>query len=215
MKLVKLAPTILLVGLHFPALADEYQDVISKAFPSYRILGPSEIIRLAEDDRRQEIYEQVKNHPGLVVGNFNSDKFADFAAIIRGSIRKTRPADPPSRRPAMDYYDGYLVVCLGRVQGGYECKKMQSDPMRIFVPNDSFLVKVSPREQHCTGLRKFRPPKPKIDSNLGYDPDADPGTPSVNIQIRTDAIGLFYTSGGDVIYIYQPNGMYLECDLFG
>lgn len=210
MKLATLAPTaILLVGLLTPALADEYQDVIGKAFPGYHILGPSEI-RLNKEEMNQETYNQVKDHPGLVVGNFNSDKLMDFAALIRDSTRKTLPEDRSSKRPAMVYYDGYLVVCLGRAQGGYECKKMQTDPMYIRVPSYSFLEKISPGEQHCTGTDKFRPPKPKINPNLGFDPDREPRTGEVYIRINTDAIVL---EGS--IYVYQPNGMYLECTTFG
>jgi len=112
----------------------------------------------------------------------------------------------------MDYYDGYLVVCLGRAQGGYECKKMETDPMSILVPHDDFLAKLSPQRHHCLRLEKFRPPK--IDPNRGHDPDREVSPREVYITTNTDAIGLFLTEGpGDIVYIYQPNGTYLECTI--
>lgn len=209
MKLLKLA-AILLAILPSAALSDEYQDAISKAFRGFQILGPSEI--KLNERMNPEIYNQVRAHPGLAVGRFNSDKVMDFAALIRGSQLIHIPENKADMAKALDYYEGYLVVCLGQAQGGYACTRMQTDPLRILVPHDSFLAKISPRQQHCLELKKIRPPKPKINPNLGFDPKAEPGTPSVNIKISTDAIGVFETSGvGDLIYIYQPNGMYLEC----
>ena len=212
MKLIKLAPaTILLAGFLSQALADEYQDTISKAFPGYRILRPSDI-KLDKDEMNQEIYNQVKDHPGLVVGKINSDDITDFAALIRGSTI-THIAENRARGViGIDFYEGYLVVCLGRAKGKYDCRKMNESPMRITVPHDVFLAKMSPREQDCLVSGKFRPPKPAPDPNLGFDPKAEPSTGSVRISFATDAIGLFQTLGpGDIVYIYQPKGMYLEC----
>ena len=55
-----------------PALADEYQDAISKAFPGFRILAPSEIN--LDKDLDPKIYNKVKDRPELIVGRFNSDR---------------------------------------------------------------------------------------------------------------------------------------------
>jgi len=204
MKLVKLAPTILLVGLHSPALADEYQDAISKAFPGFQILGPSEIKLDKDRIEDPKIYDQVKDRPGLVVGRFNSDKLADFAALIRGSRLIHIPENRADMVWAEDYYEGYLVVCLGRAQGGYECTKLKTDPMRIRKPHLDFLTKISPGSEMCSILRKFQAPKPKRNLNV-----LEPREGPVEIRFGTDAIGLL---GSDaVIYVSQPRGMYLEC----
>lgn len=209
MKLVKFA-LFLLAGFLSPAYADQYQDAIDKAFPGYRILGPSEV-GLDKNGMNQDLYSRVKDHPGLALGDFNSDKIKDFAAIIRGSTKRIQPADPASKRRAMDYYDGFLVVCYGRAQGDYDCHKMHSGPTRVFLPHRQFVGTVPPREQYCLELERFRLPKRRPDPNLGFDPDAAPES-SVRISLRTDAIGLFQTSGlGDVIYVYRPDGIYLEC----
>lgn len=215
MKLVTLAPAaILLIGFLTPALADEYQDAISKAFPGFQILGRSEIKLDKDRIEDPKIYDQVKDHPGLVVGRINSDNVMDFAALIRGSIRKTRPADRSSKRPAMDYYDGYLVVCYGLGAGQYKCEKLDANPLRMGIPTDYFLTKISPGEQSCEGTRKFRPPRPAVNPNLGFDPDAEPSTGIVSITFTTDAIGLrSYREAND--YVYHPGGMYLECGRTG
>lgn len=46
MKMLKFGMAALLAGLTGAAVADEYQDAVSKAFPGFQILGPSEIRRL-------------------------------------------------------------------------------------------------------------------------------------------------------------------------
>ena len=214
MKLLKLVATALLVGLHLPALADEYQDAVSKAFPGFQILGSSDI--KLDKGRRGDpaIYDRVKDHPGLVVGRINSDSVMDFAALIRGSKKKTLPEDRQSKRPAMNYYDGYLVVCYGVGAGQYKCGKLDANPLRISMPTDYFLTKVSPREQTCEGSQKFRPPRRAVDPNLGFDPNAEPGTGIVRISFTTDAIG-FRGSGEAKDYVFQPGGLYLECGLTG
>lgn len=213
MTLLRFGIATLLAGLLSSALADEYQDAVTKAFPGFKVLGPSET-KLNKEQMNPEIYTQAKDHPGLVVGRFNSDALADFAALIRGSKLIHIPENQAKMVMAMDYYEGYLVVCLGQAQGRYKCTKMEAEPMRILVPNNAFLVKISPKQQYCLELETFRSPKPRLDPSHGYDPNRVPSTSSVNIAISTDAIGLFQTLGsGDVIYVHQPNGMYQRCTI--
>jgi hypothetical protein len=208
MKLVKLATTILLMGLHCPALADEYQDAVGKAFPGFQILGRSEIKLDKSRIEDPKIYDQVKDHPGLVVGRFNSDKLTDFAALIRGSRLIHIPENRADMVWSEDYYEGYLVVCLGRAPGGYECTKLKTDPMRIRKPHLGFLTRISPGSEMCSLLWKFQVPKPKRNPNVG-----EGGEGPLEITFGTDAIGLF---GSDsVIYVLQPRGMYLECRVGG
>jgi len=210
MKLATLAPTaILLTGLLTPALADEYQDAVSKAFPGFQILKRSEIKLKDEDNWDPKIYnERAKARPGLAVGRFNSDKLKDFAALIRGSTLIRIPENKADRVQAMDYYEGYLVVCLGRAQGGYECTKLKMDSMRIRRPHRDFLTTISAKTELCSILRKFQAPKPKRNPNVG-----ERGGGPAEITFATDAIGFF---GSDsVIYVLQPDGMYWECGLGG
>ena len=65
----------------------EYQDAISKTFPGYQILSPSEI-SLDEEEMGAELYNKVKSSPGLIVGKFNDESIEDFAALIRISAKK-------------------------------------------------------------------------------------------------------------------------------
>jgi len=210
MQLTKLASIALLLfaGLFSPALAGQYQDVISNAFPGFQILRRSEI-RLDKDNLDPEIYDRVKDHPGLVAGRFNSDKLTDFAALIRGSRLIHIPENKADGVwAAEDYYEGYLAVCLGRAQGGYECTKLKTDPMRIRKPHLDFLTKISPGSEMCSILRRFQAPKPKRNLNV-----LEPREGPVEITFGTDAIGLF---GSDsVIFVPQPRGMYLECGVGG
>jgi hypothetical protein len=212
MKLLTQAPAALLLAtLLSPALADEYQDAVSKAFPGFQILGPSEI-KLNKDGMDPEIYNKVKDHPGLTAGRFNSDKVMDFAALIRGSRLIHVPEDKANAVwKAIDYYEGYLVVCLGRAQGGYDCTKMKADPMRILKPHYEFLTKVSPGSQECQLFWKFRPPKSKRNPNMGGEAGTQQGPDEISFS--TDAIGLL--GSGGVIYIPQPRGVYVECATSG
>lgn len=213
MKLSRLAPTALLFAslLLSSAQADEYQDAVSKAFPGFHILGPAEI-GLDKDEMDRDVYAQVKDRPGLIVGRFNSDALADFAALIRGSKLMHIPEDKANRVTALDYYQGYLVVCLGRAQGGYGCTKMKTDPMRILKPHHEYLMKIPPGRESCTSIQKYKAPKPKRNPNLGGEWSGgreDPG----EITFDTDAIGL--RGSGGVVYVSQPRGMYIECGTSG
>jgi len=203
MKILKFGIAALLAGLTGAAVADEYQDAISKAFPGYQILGPSEI--KLDKDLDPRIYNKVKDRPGLIVGRFNSDQVMDFAALIRGSKLIHISEDKANRVWADDYYEGYLVVCLGRAQGGYDCTKLETDPLRIHLPYDGFLEKFSPGIAGCTSLGKtFKAPKPR--RPLSFEETES----NVDIRFNTDAIALF--DSAYFIYLPQPRGMYRKCE---
>jgi hypothetical protein len=204
MKFLRQAPAALLfAALLSPALADEYQDAVNKTFPGFQILGPSEI-RLNKD-LDPKLYDKVKDRPGLIVGRFNSDNVMDFAALIRESRLIHVPEDKANRVRPDDYYEGYLVVCLGRAQGGYECTKMETDPLRIHLPYDGFLEKFSPGIAGCSSLGKtFKAPKPRRDLNVLEEEESN-----VDIRFSTDAVALFRSAY--FIYVPQPRGMYRKC----
>lgn len=189
------------------ARADDYQGLIDKAFPGFRILGPSDIA-LDRGNARADVLARVKERPGLIVGRFNDDNVADFAALIRGGTKKTLPGDPLSKRPARDYFDGYLVVCYGAAAGRYDCRKLHASPMPIFSPHRDYLVKISTGREMCTILKRFKAPKPKPDPNVL---EREEGPEEINF--RTDAIGLFGTDA--IVYVSEPPDMYLECHIGG
>jgi hypothetical protein len=194
----------LLAGLTGAAMADDYQDAVSKAFPGFQILGSSEI--KLDKDLDPKIYNKVKDRPGLIVGQFNSDQLMDFAALIRGSKLIHIPEDKVNRVRAEDYYEGYLVVCLGRLQAGHECAKLETDPLRLHLPYDGFLEKFSSGTAACTSLGKvFKAPKPRRNLNV-----PEPEESNVDIHFNTDAIALF-RSAYYFIYVPQPRGMYRKC----
>lgn len=198
MKFATLASTVLsFASLLSPALADEYQDVISKAFPGYHILGPSDI-RLYKEHMDQKIYDRVKDRPGTAVGKFNPDQLPDFAALIRGTIKKRNTF-------GNDYYDGYLVVCYGLEAGGFDCVKMSLSPREFHLPLGWYLEKVVPGKHLCRELMKLDTQK----KESGRE-----GKHEVNITTTTDSIGYFRTLGnGDVMYVHQGKTVYAECIL--
>jgi hypothetical protein len=194
---------LLFASLVSPAIADEYQDAISKAFPGFKILGPSEISLNKDLDPR--IYNRVKDHPGFVLGRFNSDKVMDFAALIRGPRLIHIPENKAQGIYSDDYYEGYLAVCLGQAQGGYGCTKMQTDPLRIHRPYDGFLEKFPPGNEACSLLGKaFKAPKPKREFNARVEQESN-----VEIGHDTDVFALF--DQAYFIYVPQGRGMYREC----
>jgi len=199
----------LLVGLVFPALADEYQDAVGKAFPDFQILKPSEI-RL-DSDMNREIYNQVKDHPGLVTGRLNSDDLTDFAALIRGSVRKQYVLNDRAKT-VMHYYDGYLVVCFGLGASQYKCEKLNAGPMKIGIPHSEYLLKLPPGREFCSTLLRFRPPRPDRRPNPymgGHYPE--PGEQRrVEIDWSVEAIDLVGV-GEEAIYVPQPDKTFLEC----
>lgn len=198
MKLAKFASTALLfASLLSPALADEYQDVISKAFPGFQILGPSEI-KLNKGEMNQVTYERVKDHPGLVVGKFNLDNFTDFAALIRGPVKKQ---DPRGRT----YYDGYLVVCYGLGDGKFDCLKMSPSPRQFSFPFGWYLEKVAPGKYSCHVLMELDTQKRESEGDEKYN---------ANITTRSDSIGYFRTMGnGDIMYVHREKTIFSRCVL--
>jgi hypothetical protein len=95
MNLLKLTP-MLLAGILSTALADEYQDAVSKYLPGYRIMRPSDFALGIEDDvdpdlespesraetrkRWAEMYARVKDNPSLILGHFSSTKTASVSS---------------------------------------------------------------------------------------------------------------------------------------
>jgi hypothetical protein len=132
------------VGLFFSmaalatARADVYQDAITRAFPGFQILSRSEFL--------PEIRQKVKGNPGLITGRFNDDELEDFAAIIRGDVKKKFGS---GSRYEYDYFDGKFVVCHGSGTGQYRCQVLSEMP--ILLPYGTYVSRVSPGKIECDG----------------------------------------------------------------
>lgn len=102
---------MLLWAFSCTAQAEQYQDQIDRFFPGFQVLGPTEFWGFIRD-------KNLKRHPGLVTGKFNSDDLEDFAVLIRGK--------EPVWQKKWNYYDyeGRVVVCHGTKNGEYQCIKL-------------------------------------------------------------------------------------------
>ena len=179
-------------------LADPYQDAIDKAFPGFRIMSPQDI-KLYKDEMDNEVYNSVKDHPGLATGKFNADEVMDFAALIRGAEKKIDQMGNP-------YYDGYLVICYGAANGGFDCITMSQRPREYHLPFGWYVTKVSPGEQSCIVLKQ-------LDTQQKQRTLADQKRQrNVTITTKSDAVGYFRTMGnGDIVYVFQERTLYSEC----
>jgi hypothetical protein len=190
-----LALMVLLVPLS--ALADRYDDVVGAAFPGFHIMSPSEI-DLVKDEMTPELYAEVKDRPGLTVGDFNGDGRPDFAALIRHPAKK--------RDQRSEYYDGYLVACYGLDGGKFDCVPMTPEPRQVHVPFGWFLATVPPGRQTCHGQRTHDTQDPRARGERSDDDTA--------FITKHDAIGYFRTMGnGDIMYAYRSRTRYTLCIL--
>ena len=95
----------------------EYQAAISKTYPGYQILNPSEVF-LDRGVMGPELYDKVKESPGLIVGNFNNDSIDDFVVLVRNSVTKKDSWSPKGKfvdknnNEKYDVYDVNLAVVM-------------------------------------------------------------------------------------------------------
>jgi hypothetical protein len=115
-----------------PAHADEYQDVISKAFPGFKILSRAEF--------EKEIQESVKSNPALITGRFDDNELEDFAALIRSETKQK------SERGS-EYYRGMEVVCHAGDKRQYKCQVLGQ--MAISLPHFWYLYRVGTGTVGC------------------------------------------------------------------
>lgn len=135
----------------------EYQDIITKAFPGYKILNPSEVF-LDRNVMGPELYNKVKESPGLIVGNFNNDSIADFVVLIRNSTAKKGSWSPEGKfvdrnnNEKYDVYDVNLAVCYGLGGGKFDCTLNPQIFGEIYLPADFALDKTGTEKYVCTSL---------------------------------------------------------------
>lgn len=144
----------------------KYQDIISKAFPGYQILNPSEVF-MDKEEIGPELYSIVKDNPGLIVGKFNDDNIEDFVALIRRPTTKTYSWSPHGKfidKNNIEKYDVYavnLAVCYGLGGGKFDCTKQprtygEVKPGifgEVFLPSDFALNKTGTGKYVCTSLK--------------------------------------------------------------
>lgn len=170
------------------AIADQYDDAISAAFPGYRIVQPSERW-LPKEHMGPKDYEKARKAPAAVVGRFNHDEFEDFAAYILDPASKRRTEPLSEAFPdGVDDYRGGLTVCFGQEGGRYRCQRIP--PAGVLIPHPWYLERIPPREQVCP---------------------TDHGKRDT-IRLTTDALGVRPMLGNaDRVLIFQPDESLLEC----
>lgn len=161
------------LSLAAPADADKYQDAVAKAFPGFHILTRSEF--------DPEIQKMVEGNPALITGRFNDDDLEDFAALIRGDVKR-------KSRSGKDYYRGMEVVCHAGDEQRYACQTLGQGS--FFLPLKEYLHRVGPGNIRCS---------------------KDDGTETdVKVKRDAIGSSMVGTNGG-AVQIYTTNGTYLRC----
>jgi hypothetical protein len=160
--------------------ADIFQDQITKSFRGFVIMSPYEF--------EQDIQKNLNTNPAFVVGKFNDDEFEDFAALIRGEVKK-RYIDA---KGSYDYFELKLVVCHGLGHKRYTCQELLTTV--TLPPEFHYLMKHSPGKINC-------------DLPESKDPD-----------IKTDSIDWRSSIGWSsetnyVRYVHQRDGSYSHCTI--
>lgn len=162
----------------YPACADIFQDQITKSFRGFVIMDYSEF--------DPDIRKNLDSNPAFITGDFNYDKYEDFAALIRDTVMKHYVAGERS----YDYYETKLVACHGLGNRKFNCTALFSGV--TVLPEFHYLVKHSPGKTKCRSSQ------------------GDP------VEAETEFIGWASTKGwatgsGETQYIYQLGGSYLQC----
>ncbi len=118
----------------------QHQRVIAQHYPGFRILDASDF----EAYQRTGIKDGVSG--GLIVGQFNFDATADFAAFIVPANTTRYEAGSNS----YDYYAGKLVVCLDATTGAFHCA---AEDRLLSIPHESVLARIPPGRYNCYGDR--------------------------------------------------------------
>jgi hypothetical protein len=95
-----------------------YEKILIEQFPDYRPIQPEEFSREALHDVLAP--RELPADPGLLVGNFNGDRYPDFAALI--AHRKSEAERFPGANPYPDAHQVLLVVCLSRGPRNFDCQ---------------------------------------------------------------------------------------------
>jgi hypothetical protein len=159
---------------------EKYERVIEKQFPGFRIMREDDFVDMYKGQL------QDGKSGSLVFGNFNSDKYLDFAAYLIGAKRKYQADGKTLLPPDVTVYDGAIVICYGGQEDIYVCERMLDTPHGGKEYNEIVIV---PRST--------------------YDCMEYEGKTS-HITAQFDSIGKYSESGG-AVYVHQPDGKYKKC----
>jgi hypothetical protein len=132
----------------------ELSFIVTQQYPGFRVLYPFEF-----DTTAQREFKDGTGGP-LIAGNFNYDRYRDFAAII---IVARDPLPYPARRDSNDSYEGKELVCFGTaMRNTFNC---QAEAVTVTLPRRNFLRRIPPGRHQCmTGSRRRRTVTTTIDS---------------------------------------------------
>lgn len=118
---------------------DSYQAFVEKQFPGFRLMK--------SDDFDESVRVDVKDgiSGALIIGNFDFDKFMDYAVLLKGSKKYT---DNAGQSNSYDVYEGLHAVCHGNEQSdSYTCEEI-SRP-NIYGLEHSPLYIIPPGRYEC------------------------------------------------------------------
>lgn len=118
---------------------DKYQRIVAKHYPGFRILSVADFT----PDVQAIIGDGTNG--ALIVGHFNFDDYADFAALIVGSTKKRYGG---SGKHSYVYFDGKEIKCYGREDiTSYVCET--SSKTQFSLPHWWYLKRVAPGTYSC------------------------------------------------------------------
>lgn len=133
--------TLLPVALAFAGDVerDKYQRIVAKHYPGFRILSVADFT----PDVQAIISDGTSG--ALIVGHFNFDDYADFAALIIGSKKKRFVG---SDNYSYDYFDGKEIKCYGRKDtASFGCEITSEAP--LLLPHWSYIERIDPDTYSC------------------------------------------------------------------
>ena len=150
-----------------------FEENIHRKFPDHQILAKSEFKKTPA----------LVVQPGLVTGQFNEDRFEDFAAMIRSPNMKIYGEG----RSSYKYFDGKVVVCHVMREKSFQCRILSE--VSVLRHQESYLVLVKPQKTLCLG---------------------DNGKKEMVI-VKADAIGWHQPEKAASHYFLAEEGKYKNC----
>jgi len=118
---------------------DQYEAVIEKQFPGFRIMQPEDF----DESVRSGVRDGVSG--ALVIGDFDFDKIKDFSALLIGGAKDTPKIDS---NQLAKVYMGRWVICHGsKDPGNYMCKVLSRSD--VYGREYSILSIISPGIYWC------------------------------------------------------------------
>ena len=131
----------------------EFLFIVTQQYPGFRLLYPSEF-----DTTAQREFKDGTSGP-VIAGNFNYDRYRDYAAIIVADDQTRYRA----RHDSYGSHAGKELVCFGTaMRDTFNC---EAETITVTPPRQSFLERIPPGRYKCmTGSRRPRTVATTIDS---------------------------------------------------